>query len=223
MWLSQNRVGDPLPPGRILPPHVYREALAHDQQRQRIEIHLVDAPVYQEVARNPENHQQVQARIEKIVVEQVAKAADGRVHERAGCDEDQPAMQLWFRAPINGQCNGRTEGNHVEERDAQKGIRAALMELHRVKAGHDEGRGSAQQNCHGGEPGTKPAEEAMPTDFVHADQRGLKTEEDQPRGESRAMNPENEGPRHGGMEQIVVDRTLEPSTTIPAISSDIAK
>jgi hypothetical protein len=37
------------------------------------------------------------------------------------------------------------------------------------------------------------------------------------------MNPENEGPRHGGMEQIVVDRTLEPSTTIPAISSDIAK
>jgi hypothetical protein len=31
LWLSEDRVGDPLPPGRIAPPHVYREALANDQ------------------------------------------------------------------------------------------------------------------------------------------------------------------------------------------------
>ena len=102
-------MGDPLPPGGIASPHVHREALANDQQWQRIEIDLMDAPIYQQVARHAENDQQVQARIEEIIVEQVVKAAKGRVHKPAGCDEDQPAMQLWFRAPIDGQRNAHAK------------------------------------------------------------------------------------------------------------------
>ena len=52
----------------------------------------MDAPVYQQVARNAENDHQVQAGKGEIVVEQVVKAAKGRVQEPAGCDKDQPAM-----------------------------------------------------------------------------------------------------------------------------------
>jgi len=184
LWLSQDRVGDPLPPGRIAPPHVCREALANDQQRQRTDIHLVDAPVYQQVARNAEKDQQVQAGKEEIVVEQVVKAAKGRVREPAGCDEDQPAMQLWFRAPVDGKRNARAKRDHVVERDAKKSIRTALMELNRVKAGHDDGGSNAQRNHHRGEPGAKPSDGAMPTDFAYTDQRGLTNEEDHPPGES---------------------------------------
>src|SRR5271166_385719 len=72
-WLSEDRVGDPLPPGRITPPHIGREALSNDQQWQRIEIRLVDALIDQQVARNAEKDQQVQARKEEIMVEQVVK------------------------------------------------------------------------------------------------------------------------------------------------------
>jgi hypothetical protein len=82
----------------------------------------MDPPIYPQVARNAENDQQVQARKEEIIVEQVGKAAKGRVQVPAGCDEDQPAMQLWFRAPIDGQRNAHAKGNHVVERDAQKSI-----------------------------------------------------------------------------------------------------
>ncbi len=97
------------------------------------------------------------------------------------------------------------KGDHVIERDAQKSIRVALilMELNRVKAGHDDGGGNAQRNHHRRQPGAKPSDGAMPTDFVYTHQRGLTNEEDHPPGESRAMNPENEGPRHRGMEQVV--------------------
>jgi hypothetical protein len=209
LWLSENRAGDPLPPGRITPPHVHREALANDQQRQRKEIRLVDAPIYQQIARNAEKDQQVQAREEEIVVEQVVKAAKGRVHEPAGCDEDQPAMQLRFHAPIDGKRNAHAKGDHVVERDAQKSTRAALMELNGVKAGHDDGSSNAQRNHHRRQPGAKPSDGAVPTEFAYTDQRGLTNEEDHPPGESCAMNPENEGPRHGGMEQVGVDGTLE--------------
>jgi hypothetical protein len=47
-------VGDPLPPGGIASPHVHGEAWANDQQWQGIEVHLMDAPIYQQVARNAE-------------------------------------------------------------------------------------------------------------------------------------------------------------------------
>ena len=64
----------------------------------------MDPPIYPQVARNAENDQQVQARKEEIIVEQVGKAAKGRVHEPAGCDEDQPAMQpsVVTPKPANG-------------------------------------------------------------------------------------------------------------------------
>ena len=70
-------MGDRLPPGGIASPHVHREALAKDQQRRRIDIHLMNAPIYQQIARHAESDQQVEAREEEIVVEQVVKASKG--------------------------------------------------------------------------------------------------------------------------------------------------
>ncbi len=131
------------------------------------------APVDQQIAPNPEKNDQVKASKEKIVVEQVVKAAKGRVHEPAGCNEDQPAMQLRLRAPIDGQRHANAKGKHVVERDAKKGIRTLLMELKRVKARHDDSSGNAQRNHHGGEASTKPSDGTMPTDFVHTHKRGL--------------------------------------------------
>jgi len=183
--------------------------LANDQQRQGIDVDLVDAPIDKQVAPNPQKDQQVQARKEEIVVEHVVKAGNGRVHESAGCDEDQPAMQLWFLAPKYGKRNTHAKGDHVVERDAQKSIRVALMELDRVKVRHDYGGGNAQRNHYGRQPGAKPSDGAMPTDFAYTDQRGLTNEKDHPPGERCAMNPKNEGPRQRGMEQVVVDRALE--------------
>src|ERR1051325_9625185 len=49
----------------------------------------------------------------------------------------------------------------------------------------------------------------MPTDFVHTHQRGLTNEEDDPPGKRCGMNPKNEGPRHRGMKQVVIDRAPE--------------
>ena len=118
-------------------------------------------------------------------------------------------MQLGLGAPIDGEGDAHSKDDHVAERNAQKSIGATLMELNRVKAGHDDRRGGAQRNHHGGEPGAKPSDGAMPTDFVHTHQRGLKNEEDHPARERGAMNPENERPRHCRMEEIVVDGTLE--------------
>src|SRR5690242_11820557 len=143
----------------------------------------MDAAIYHEIARHAENDQQIQARKEEIIVEQVSKAAKGRIHQPTGCDEDQPAMQLWFRPPIDGQPNARTKGDHVVERDAQKSIHAALMELNLVKTSHDDRGNDAQRNHHRREPGAKPSHATMPTYFVYTDQRGLTNEKDHPRGE----------------------------------------
>ena len=167
------------------------------------------APVDQQIAPNPEKNDQVKASKVQIVVEQVVKAAKGRVHEPARGNEDQPAVQFWLRAPIDGQRHAKAEGNHVIERNTQKSIRALLMELKRVKAGHDDSRGNAQRNHHRREPRAKPSNGAMPTDFVYADQRGLSNEKDHPPDESRGVNPKNERPRHRGMEQVVVNRAFE--------------
>ena len=61
--------------------------------------------------------------------------------------------------------DAHAKGDHVVERDAQKSFRALLMELNRVKAGHDDGRSNAQRNHHCRQPGAKPSDGAMPTDF----------------------------------------------------------
>jgi len=169
----------------------------------------VDTPIYQPVAGNAEKDHQVHAKIEELMVEHVIKAGKGRAHQPTGRDEDQPAVQFWLRAPIDGQRNAHRKGEHFIERDAQERVRVTQMELHVVEAGHDDGRGNAQRNHHGGEPDAKPSDEAMPTDLVHPDQRGLANEEDHPPGKNGRMNPENEGPRDGGMEQVVVDGAAE--------------
>src|SRR6202023_619244 len=107
--------------------------------------------------------------------------------------------------------NAHAKRDHVVERDAQKSVRTGQMELNHVKASHDDGGSNAQRNHQRRQPGAKPSDGAMPTHFMYPDQRGLTNKEDRPRGESRGMNPENEGPRHGGMKQVVVEGTLETS------------
>jgi len=192
-----------------VPPHVEREGLSDDQQGQRIEIYLVHFAIYEQVAGHAEKNQQVNTRTEEIIVEQVVEAAEGCVHEPAGRDEDQPAVKLRPLAPIDRQRHERAESEHVEERDAEKRVRARLVEAERVKAGHDDGGGNAQRNHHRRETGAKPSEEAMPADFVDAHQRGLSNEDEDPRCKSRGMKPEDQRPRNGGMEEVVVDRPLE--------------
>src|SRR5271157_1734069 len=118
-------------------------------------------------------------------------------------------MELRLGAPIDGEGVEPAKSDHVVERNAQKRIDTALMELNRIKTGHDNGRDNAQRNHHGGEPGSKPSNGTMPTDFVHTHQRRLQNEEDDPARECRAMNPEKERSRNRGMEEIVVDGALE--------------
>ena len=89
--LSQDSAADRAPPGRIDAPHVYREALTSDQCGQRIAIYLVHAPVHHKIAHHTECDQQVQAKVEEVMVEQEIKAANGCIHERAGSDEQKPA------------------------------------------------------------------------------------------------------------------------------------
>src|SRR5271157_708974 len=207
--LSQDCTGDRAPPGRIDPPHVDRKALANDQCWQRIEIHFVDVPIYDEIAHHTEYDQKVQAEIEEAIVKPKRKTANGRVHEPAGCDEYEPTMEFGPFPPIDGERNDHAKGDHVVERDRHKSLYAALMELNGVKSGHDDGCGNAQRHHHRGQPGPKPAEEAMPAHFVYTDQRGLSDEEGHPRCECGAVNPEKQGPRHGGVEEAGADRTAE--------------
>jgi hypothetical protein len=207
--LSQDCVGDRAPPRRIDTPHVYRKALTSDQRGQRKAIHLVYAPIYDEISHDAEYHQKVQANIEEVMVEQKTKAAKGCVHEPAGSDEQEPTMEFGPFPPIDSQRNDHAKDDHVVERDRQKSICAALMELNCVKSCHDNSYGDSQRNHHRGEPGSKPSKEAMPAHFLYADQRGLGDEEAHPTRECGAVNPEQEGPRHGGMKEIVVDRTAE--------------
>ena len=63
-------MGDRAPPERIDTPHVDRKALTDDQRGQRIEIHLVYAPIYDKISHDAEYDQKVQAKIEEVMVEQ---------------------------------------------------------------------------------------------------------------------------------------------------------
>src|ERR1700733_3922844 len=49
----------------------------------------------------------------------------------------------------------------------------------------------------------------MPADLTHAHQRGLCDEEDHPTRESGTVNPEQDGPRRRGVDEIGVDRAAE--------------
>ena len=207
--LSQDCVGDSAPPRRVDAPHVDRKALTSDQRGQRIAIHLVYAPIYDEIPRDAECDQKVQANKEEVMVEQKVKAAKGGVHEPAGSDEQEPTMEFGPFPPIDSQRNDHPKDDHVVERDRQKSICAALMELNCVKSCHDNGYDDAQRNHHRGEADSKPSKEAMPAHFVYADQRGLGDEEGHPTRECGTVNPEQVGPRHGSMKEIVVDCTAE--------------
>jgi hypothetical protein len=209
LLLSQDYVSDRVPPGRVDTPHVYRKALTSDQRGQHIAVYLVYAPIYDKISHDAEHDQKVQANVEEVMVEQKIKAGNGCVHEPAGCDEHQPTMEFGPSSPIDGQRNDHAEGDHVVERDRQKSICVALIELNSVKSRHDDGYGSAQRNHHCGKPGSKPSKEPMPAHFVYADERGLGDEEGHPTRECGPMNPEQEWSRRGSVEEIVIDRTAE--------------
>lgn len=208
--LPHNHACNSLPPTWIVPPHVEREALSDDQQGQGVEIDLVNTLIYIQVAGHAEKDEQVNAKSEEIVVEQEVKAAKGGIHEDAGRDEDEAAVKLRALAPENGEADERAEGEHVEERDAEKSVLARFVETERVEAGHDDGRCNTQRDHDGGEAGAEPSEKAMPTDFADAHQRGLGDEDEHPRSKSRAMKPEDQGPRNRGMEEVGIDGALEP-------------
>ena len=91
----------------------------------------------------------------------------------------------------------------------RKASASGTCSCNHVKARHDDGGNNSQRNHHGRQPGAKPSNGAMPTDFAYPHQRRLTNKEDHPRRKSRGMNPKNEGPRDGGMKQVLVDGPLE--------------
>ena len=78
-----------------------------------------------------------------------------------------------------------------------------------IEAPHHDGRGRAKENHGGPERSAEPAHGAVPAHTVRADQRGLENEEDNPPREYGRMNPEEQGPRHSGMEETGVDGVAE--------------
>src|SRR5579863_8768832 len=72
--LSQDCVGDRVPPRGIHTPHVDRKVLTSDQRGQRIEIHFVYAPIYDKVSHQAECDQKVHAEQKEAMVEQKIKA-----------------------------------------------------------------------------------------------------------------------------------------------------
>ena len=90
---------------------------------------LLTRPIDDKIAPHAEQDQQIQDRKEEVVVEYELKAADGRVHEPASCDEHESAMEFRPFPPINGEPNAHAKSDHVVERNRQKCICVVLMEL----------------------------------------------------------------------------------------------
>jgi hypothetical protein len=123
-------------------------------------------PIYDKIAHGAECDQKVHAKKGEIMVEQKVKAVKGRVHERAGSDKHERAVEFGPVLLLDGKRNDHGKGDHAVERDRQKSICAVLMEFNCVESGYDNGYGDAQRNHQRGEPGSEPAEEAMPAHFV---------------------------------------------------------
>src|SRR5579863_3054191 len=118
-------------------------------------------------------------------------------------------MEFGPLSPIDGKHNECGEGDHAVKRDRQESVGVGHVELYRVESRHDDGDGNAQRNHYRGEAGSEPADRAMPAHFVYADQRRLGDEKDHPTREYGAVNPEQEGPWRGSVEETVIDRTTE--------------
>src|SRR5271165_5426077 len=118
-------------------------------------------------------------------------------------------MEVRPSPPIDGQRNTRAEGDHVVVRDGHERLAVGLMELHRVKSGHDHVNDTTQHNHHRREAGSEPAEEAVPAYLADAHQTRLRDEEDHPGGECGAMHPEQRRPWRSGMEEIGTDSSAE--------------
>ncbi|MGA9494296.1 MAG: hypothetical protein WBV41_00470, partial [Terriglobales bacterium] len=131
------------------------------------------APIYDKITYDAECDQKVHGKKKDVMVEYKVKAGKGRIHEPAGSDKHEPAVEFGPFLPIDGKRNDHGKGGHAVERDRQKSICVAQMELSCIESGHDNGYGNTQRNHHRREPSSKPAEEAMPVHFVYTDQRGL--------------------------------------------------
>ena len=118
-------------------------------------------------------------------------------------------MQFRLPAPIDGEADKDGEDRHVAERNTEKGVRVSNVHDVLVETAHDDGDREAQRHHDGGEPGAEPAEETMPLYLAYADERRLQDEEHDPQGEGGGVNPQEEGPRNCGMEEVLIDSTTE--------------
>ncbi len=118
-------------------------------------------------------------------------------------------MELRLFAPEDGEAETDGEGEHVEEGDDQERGCSRLVKTDGVEARHNDGRGNAKENHEGAERGAEPAQGAVPAHMVGADQRGLKNEEHNPARKSSGVDPEKDGARRRGVEQVLVDSVTE--------------
>jgi len=134
-------------------PHVYRKALTNNHRGQRVAIHFVHAPLRDKITPDAEYDQKVHANKKEVMVEHKIKAASG------ASMSPQVAANTEFGPfpPIDGPRNDHAKSDHVVERDRQKNVRVAQMELNRVKPRHDNGDGDAQRHHQRGQPGSKPS------------------------------------------------------------------
>src|SRR3984885_15320877 len=207
--LAKNGAAKVEPPGWSAAVEINKQDLEGNHERHGHAIDLVNAPVDEEVARDTQQHHAIHEDVKETVVEDVLDTAEGGVEQRAGGDEEQTAMEFGFAAPGDGESHAEAEDEHVAEGHAEKCVRIRLVKNVLVKAAHDDSDDEAEHNHGGGQPDAKPAEGAMNADIAGTHQRGLKDVEGDPSCKCGAVNPEKEGARNRGMEEVVVDGVVE--------------
>ena len=76
----------------------------------------------------PSTDEKVHAGKKDAVIEPEIESANGRVHESASRNKNEPPMVFRLLPPGNRQCHARAKHHHVEERNREESIYAALME-----------------------------------------------------------------------------------------------
>ena len=126
----------------------------------------MDLPVDEQVARDAEEDEGVDSRVEEDGRQQpLRKTAERCGGQRARRDEDQPAVDLRLAPPEHGQREGAREGDHVEERDHQLGFRGRGVELDLVEPAHRESGRGAQHDDRRAQRRPEPARATVPADL----------------------------------------------------------
>jgi hypothetical protein len=123
--------------------------------------------------------------------------------------EDEPPTVFRLFSPIKRQPDTRAKHDHVRERNRQESICALLVQHNGIEPGHHHRDYEAQYNHHRGQPGSKPAEQAVHADLPRAHQGRLSDKEDHPRGKGGGVHPQKERPWRVGVEQVVVSGATE--------------